>query len=282
MKKDAGNILARVKREVPAKWIVVTPAKAAEWLKSMARNRNIRKKKLTAMCDDRVRGAWRITHQGIAFNDADELVDGQHRLRMVVETGLETVFLVVSGLPVESLRHIDGIMPRSLRDAMYIGGIGKYAKEFLSALSGMYTFPAQQNNRLSVEQAVEAEKVHGAAVRFACEALPAGYGLTKAPRTLIARAYYYEDRDRLAEFGSIVSTGATDGKYEEDRAAFTYHNVLMKMSLAKSYGLGAECARYRKGQAALKAFIERDPITRLYGRKDDLYPLPENGCTEAT
>jgi hypothetical protein len=67
-----------------ARVILITPEMAKEMLKKNVSNRAIRKVVVKGYADDMLAGAWRTTHQGIAFNSNGDLVDGQHRLSAIV------------------------------------------------------------------------------------------------------------------------------------------------------------------------------------------------------
>ncbi len=58
-----------------SQWIDVTPATAKQWLENNFRNRPISDDVITAYARDITNGTWVPTHQGIAFNDRDELID---------------------------------------------------------------------------------------------------------------------------------------------------------------------------------------------------------------
>jgi hypothetical protein len=79
-----------------SQWIEVTPELAARWLKNNFRNRSVREDVVSAYARDMANGRWVYTHQGIAFNDRDELIDGQHRLHAVILSGLAAVRMMVT------------------------------------------------------------------------------------------------------------------------------------------------------------------------------------------
>mgnify|MGYP007089531077 CR=1 FL=1 len=39
-------------------------------------------------------------------------------------------------------------------------------------------------------------------------------------------------------------------------------------------GAADEVTRYQKGQTCLDAFLDRRPMTKVYGTEEDYYPLP--------
>jgi hypothetical protein len=92
--------------------MLVTPALAAEWLKSNTRNRRASPDAVADLVAIIRGGRWRVTHQGIAFGADRVLYDGQHRLLAVVESGIAVEMLVTHGLSPAD------------RDAIDNGGLG--------------------------------------------------------------------------------------------------------------------------------------------------------------
>lgn len=70
----------------------VTPDGALKILEKSPANRNLSWTKVMTFVRDMKRGAWRLIHQGIAFNEKGELIDGQHRLWAVAESKLTQRF----------------------------------------------------------------------------------------------------------------------------------------------------------------------------------------------
>lgn len=77
----------------------ITPEMAAYWLRNNFRNRPISDDVVTAYARDILAGQWVFTHQGIAFNDQDQLIDGQHRLKAVIKANVTVPMMVTFGLP---------------------------------------------------------------------------------------------------------------------------------------------------------------------------------------
>lgn len=72
----------------------VTPKQAEAWLKLNTSNRPLRKTYAKALSESMKRGEFMPTHQGIAINGS-RLLDGQHRLMAVIESGLPSVKMTV-------------------------------------------------------------------------------------------------------------------------------------------------------------------------------------------
>lgn len=82
-----------------SQWMDVTPEIAQRWLENNFRNRPIAEDVVAAYARDMTNGIWVPTHQGVAFNDQDALIDGQHRLHAIVRCGKTVRMMVTFGLP---------------------------------------------------------------------------------------------------------------------------------------------------------------------------------------
>lgn len=83
----------------------ISPEQAAKWLERNDNNRNVNVAKVKKMAKDMREGHWDTTHQGIAIASDGTLVDGQHRLLAIVESGV-TVRMNVTFNAAKS-QHID-------------------------------------------------------------------------------------------------------------------------------------------------------------------------------
>lgn len=78
----------------------ITPEMAMEILeKHNPRNRNVVESSVQAYANDMKNKRWTVTHQGLAFNENGDLLDGQHRLWAVVFANMPVDFMVTRGLP---------------------------------------------------------------------------------------------------------------------------------------------------------------------------------------
>lgn len=96
--KSAGELVADL-AGVKTMWMDVTPAMAELWLNNNFNNRKVSLDTVRGYAREMVNKKWLPTHQGLAFNSRDELIDGQHRLMAVVMSGETVRMLVTFGLP---------------------------------------------------------------------------------------------------------------------------------------------------------------------------------------
>lgn len=79
----------------------ITPEFAKDVLENRnPRNREISDRLVNRFAREMRKGRWLTTHQGIAFDENDDLVDGQHRLQAVCVAGIPVKMLVATELPV--------------------------------------------------------------------------------------------------------------------------------------------------------------------------------------
>jgi hypothetical protein len=102
-----------------SRWI--TPATAKLWLEKNETGRPLSRlrvaKYVHVLRDDR----WRHTHQGVAFNPDGGLLDGQHRLTAIVESGISARMQVSFG--VVHFAVVDTGKSRSNGDILGIAGL---------------------------------------------------------------------------------------------------------------------------------------------------------------
>jgi hypothetical protein len=94
----------------------VTPAMAERWLTKNKSNRTVRKNLVDTYAKDMKGGRWGITGSPIQFDVVGDLIDGQHRLKAVIESGTTQQFFVMRKMPTESRMHIDTGAKRTVGD----------------------------------------------------------------------------------------------------------------------------------------------------------------------
>lgn len=179
---------AAVNDGLRSSWIDVTPTQAKEWLERNFRNRSVSDDVVTAYARDMVNGAWAETHQGIAFNDRDELVDGQHRLKAIIASGRTVRMMVTFGLPakikgaeVTTMDAIDRGRTRSVADQLKIQHGMKNGSVIAAVTATLGTLCyGERTRRLSVGQTLEIFRAFEPEVLWLIERRSKEYGLRAA------------------------------------------------------------------------------------------------------
>lgn len=96
----------------------ITPELATRYLASNIKNRSVRKQEVEAYAREIKRGAFALTHQGIAFDDSGHLIDGQHRLMAIAAAGIPVQMVVARGVAPMAFSVIDRGASRTMRDVV--------------------------------------------------------------------------------------------------------------------------------------------------------------------
>lgn len=82
-----------------SKWVFITPEIAAKYLeRNYKGNRKLSQRRVDYFVQLLRDGLFRTTHQGIGFDKDGNLIDGQHRLWAIVESGIGAEMQVTAGL----------------------------------------------------------------------------------------------------------------------------------------------------------------------------------------
>lgn len=105
-----------------AEWELVDKTTAAFYLRRNKKNRRVRQAHLAGLVREHLAGRFIPTGEAIKFDTDGNLLDGQHRLRMVVEADLPAWLLVVRGLDPKVMDVIDTNAKRSAADVLGLHG----------------------------------------------------------------------------------------------------------------------------------------------------------------
>jgi hypothetical protein len=94
----------------------ITPEKAAEWLALNKGNRPVRRWWVNALSGMIEKGYWICSHQGVAFAESGKLIDGQHRLMAIQQSGISVPVCVFWNVPNDAFKVLDAGVKRSTAD----------------------------------------------------------------------------------------------------------------------------------------------------------------------
>lgn len=105
--------------------IAFTPELATQWLKRGKPNRKLKPTVVRDYARVMTEGGWRINGEPLIVNRHGELLNGQHRLNAVIESGLPSVqMLVVFGVEDDAFSTIDTGCIRQAQDIVSMSGFG--------------------------------------------------------------------------------------------------------------------------------------------------------------
>ena len=105
-----------------SKTVLITPDIAENLLANNSINRPFNKANLAYLKNQLLSNHWKLTHQGIAISKNGNVLDGQHRLKIVVETGMSVEMLVTSDLEEDVFSVLDTGKRRDGSDVLSING----------------------------------------------------------------------------------------------------------------------------------------------------------------
>jgi hypothetical protein len=251
---------------------LITPGQAEKYLQSNTSNRKLRRALVSQYARDMKRGKWSLTHQGIAFNCDGTLLDGQHRLQAIVESGVSVQMLVTKGVDSKNQLVMDDHAKRNAGDALSLARGERVTTSDVAIVRA-----ATELQRISFTRSTKAElneliDSFSGALDFTREFLTNKQrGVTAAPVWgAIALAWFYvDDLGRLNYFCRVLC-GLDMASSEGDRAAQILREWLLRSGL--KYGAQRQEA-FSKTQRAVVAFMKHQKLEKLYGTADH-YPWP--------
>lgn len=221
-------------------------------------------------------GQWKLTHQGIAISTRSEVIDGQHRILAVYESGVTIEVLMVRGVSQDAMLVLDSGIIRTDADSIRI------ADYVLRDLETIEVSTAKRMIR-SVRQFIRPVSradlrafilLHRSAIQVAYRAL---WQEGRVPNVshadvvaVLARASYHCPRPDLLAAAKFLADGKSDSnRYEPLR--------VLREQLIRAHRRDLN-VRYGKTERAMRAFVDNDsaPFTkRLTEAREELFPLPE-------
>ena len=259
--------------EMKVTFELITPAIAAEMLLHNTRNRKIRQSVVDRYAEDMAAGRWRETHQGIAINCDGTLLDGQHRLAAIVQSGISQRMAVTRGVPSASQIVMDDHAKRSASDSISLDRGYRVNNDSVAIARGLdrYAGSKADNRAISTQDVAAIIDAIGQPLDFVAPFLVSKQrGITSSPvwAAVVASWFYVKDLNRLEEFCRILC-GQELPESDCDKAAVMLREWLLRTGSPN--GLKAEA--FRKTQRAIVAFMDRRGVGRLYGT-DVHYPWP--------
>jgi hypothetical protein len=262
------------KPEIEIGWRWVAPEDASGMMdRNYDRNRALRRTWVDYLAHTMVEETFYPTHQGIAFDEDGQLIDGQHRLEAIRKSGRGQWLLVATGIPRSAVLAMDRHARRRESDQIRVATDDLFPTYHdVSIARAMHLgFRADPTVRLDGQELVDFLRARGAAIAFAQRHFSSsGYHRNAMVRGAIAKAFYHADHDRLDEFMVILNSGLTNGP--QDLGAIRVRDLVGR---GVSNSGVARRDLIRKTCAALVYFLDHKPISKLYAIAEDPFPLPE-------
>jgi hypothetical protein len=122
-----------------ARIVTITPDYAAMLVGMNPRNRNISSRNFDVLVRALRNGEWQLNGEAIKIDINGHILDGQHRLRAVIETGISIETYLIEGLRPETQDTMDTGKSRGLNDVLAIRG-EKNTSNLAAAIRRIYLY----------------------------------------------------------------------------------------------------------------------------------------------
>jgi hypothetical protein len=266
----------------------ITPRMAKEWLARLGKNRKLRKNLVGRYVKQLKRGEWHLTHQGVAFDEKGELIDGQHRLQAIVESGITARMPVATGVGQAAKMVLDTGSARSFHDALTIAGNRPVETREVAAIRRFIRGTLQSHHRGQQETVYQIQAVmerYQKELDFVTAHLypSTGYGYRSRLRHSAITAasmralVHTGEKERIGQFLDVVVSGVTKG--QEDQPAIALRDFLLGANNRNSPSTGTlkgAVEVYSKAERALRAFLDREALGLLKTARGDIFPPPND------
>lgn len=253
-----------IKKEITAKVELITPDRSRLILEGNTMNRAIIASNVKKIACAIREGRWQLNGDAIRISITGQLLDGQHRLQAIIETGIPCLSFIIEGLPDEVFTTIDQGAPRTLGHLLSIKNVKNYTCTasmitLIVAYENVGT-PLRSSVYVSKESYLKFYEENSLAIdRASCFA-----SSNKILRAWFSPSYlgflYYvfseKNQDQAASFFSAVSTGNSDIEIsqalllrERMIAIFCLQKTKQDDSLTKAAYCVFAWNNFRKGKA---------------------------------
>jgi len=133
--------------DADAQIVMIGPDRAQSLLNRNTHNRDLSRSHVKDYTRRMKEGDWHLSTDAIGIDQDGRLVNGQHRLNAIIQSGRAQPFILVTGIDPDAFKWIDEVYKRSLKHSLRMVGYSHVTR--LSALVRMLYSWEQGRNPLS-------------------------------------------------------------------------------------------------------------------------------------
>lgn len=203
----------------------IGPKRAAALLERNTENRPLSQPHVRALAEEMRAGRWKVNGDTICFA-GNRLIDGQHRLWAIMESGCTIEMLMVEGLADDVFTTKDVGRRRSAGDILHIAGKGAEGLAPAATMLRRYQTGAM-NSPLSIPHAILLETVdQNPGLRDSLAAVPQRGAI--APRSVLAVFHFLATQHDAAAVGPFMDAVLHGTGTRKGDAAYVLHNALVR------------------------------------------------------
>lgn len=195
-------------KNVTVRRILLTPSLAKEWWAKNKGNRHFRSAWAAFLADEMRNKRFRLNGDAIMFNDAGEMINGQHRTWAVMESGVSIEVVVMEHCEDVVKEVIDTGCGRRVDDTLKMTHNVARASLVTGAIKMIDEYVDGRRLKVSVGHALEQISVYNEALTWAAEVVP-GKSLFSCSPIVAALVYAYKTNPAsVREFSRQLFSGA--------------------------------------------------------------------------
>lgn len=251
---------------IRAKMLFVTPPAAAAILSLNTHNRKISPAVVAKYVVEHKLADWVKSSSGIGISDDSILLDGQHRLKMIVDSQKGAWLLVVTGLPFKSQEKTDRQRRRSLFDALSLSGeaASRKAVEIATVIVKMSDRLGSRSNGSIPDEAVKAAlENHRESIALCLSTVGGAYSQRAIGRAAVLAALTLsleKNRDKSITFIKQFVSGEN---LTHNMPSMRLRKWLCDGNRRTSFGAEAQIEDFERTCYALNAAMQGKCIDRL-------------------
>lgn len=278
MSRNKSNQLVRARKSngkvnPTASFELITPEMAEDVLENHNHiNRPKRQNLAEKYTRERTDGNYILGWHAIAYDYNGELMNAQHTMMAILESGIAEEHLVVRGLDPRARLIGDTDAPRRPHDILKINGFDQATTRTTAVVRQMMN---GLNKRATMTEIVKAYEKYEPAVLI-IEGMFPGHrpkltlSTVKAP---MARALSSYPENSIQRFADILYNGIARRTKKGDISVILLRDYLLQRI---PYGGDTGATEvYRKAESALYAFLTNTTLTKLEPSEEELFPLPD-------
>jgi hypothetical protein len=249
---------------------IIDPEIARRYLGYNTANRRVKSGVVERYARDMESGNWLKTHEGIAFSEDGELVDGQHRLLAVIKSGKNVGMTVTTGIPKAAKLVIDQGSKREAHDSIRLAGRGDYGSKDVAA--ARILLAAQKSGPRSCSEIANGIEAYIDGITWARQHLDNSKVGPAPVMAALALAYHYEpDKARLERFCQILRGVEMPTGMEESAPLKLRESIFRDRE--STHAEKRRKALFGRTLAAIKAFMAGKATARIQAGKLAYRPL---------
>jgi hypothetical protein len=207
-------------------------------------------------------GSWQVTHQGIAIDTEGNLLDGQHRLYAVIESGVSVSMTVSRGVDIDTRSVVDCGATRVSHDRVTLSANINVNRHLCMVVCAYVRCALREKAPFSAVQIEDAYLKFADSWAWVVSRFPekGRDGLLRGPVQAAVGIYHSIDFQRAEAFADGYLSGA----------GLPERSPILALRSGIGSMPGHDPANYWKAVTATRAHLERRDLAKLHSATVDL------------